>query len=62
MDSSPIWFSYLMNGLTIGTFIIAATILAKFMRWTGVIDTELKRLIEWRREHERHHDIFERGA
>ncbi len=38
MEDAPTWFSYLMNGFQVATFITVIVLLWKFARWTGQID------------------------
>jgi len=55
---SPSSFQILINGMNIATFITVISILAVVMRWTGIVDTKITNLEEWKNSHiaQRHGD------
>ena len=55
---SPSSFQILINGMNIATFITVISILAVVMRWTGIVDTKITNLEEWKKLHiaQRHGD------
>ena len=51
MEDAPNWLSYMMNGMTIATFIAVMIIFAKVMRWSGKVDTKIEAFESWQRTH-----------
>lgn len=47
----PIWVSYLVNGMSVATFVAVMLIFAKIMRWSGIVDTRLDKVEGWQRSH-----------